>query len=373
MGKQDNGRYRIWFILFFSLLLLLIIGASLSLRILSDMVIDMGRSGFAKEAAWRSGAGVLASAAIVICLKGIVKRKQGLKGMIGRIFGIAACLLAIFFLIPPVILDLPYLDHPETTYLCRLSFDDDLTGDGPVRYDLRGVGIDGSIHSFSVNAQEYDEGQEQWLEDNELRAKITYLPHTDVVMSLDYLYILDEQAEELYPSSASLPDDWQSFAIQINDTVYSLPAPLDTFLKDGWMMSAEEAKLQLPGADEPYERYRSQDVRLSNAQGQRIDVTVYNTTEETIDIAQGTVGHLYVIYGNHDFAGTDLRIPGGLMLGWATREEVLARYGEPRDEAKDSLIYQADDLATERWRLSFDESGYLDEVMILAQEYHRND
>ena len=94
MGKQDNGRYRIWFILFFSLLLLLIIGASVSLRSLSDMVIDMGRSGFAKEAAWRSGAGVLASAAIVICLKGIVKRKQGLKGMIGRIFGIAACLLA---------------------------------------------------------------------------------------------------------------------------------------------------------------------------------------------------------------------------------------------------------------------------------------
>ena len=42
---------------------------------------------------------------------------------------------------------------------------------------------------------------------------------------------------------------------------------------------------------------------------------VYNTEEQTIDITQGIVRSVSVIYGNYEFAGTELRIPGGLMLG----------------------------------------------------------
>ena len=61
-------------------------------------------------------------------------------------------------------------------------------------------------------------------------------------------------------------------------------------------------------------RMRNMGIRLTNAQEQSIDVTVYNTMEQTIDITQGTVGTVYVIYGNYDFAGTNLRLPGGLML-----------------------------------------------------------
>lgn len=45
----------------------------------------------------------------------------------------------------------------------------------------------------------------------------------------------------------------------------------------------------------------------------------FNTTENTISIAESTVGGIYVIYGNYDFSGTELRIPGGLMLQWSTR------------------------------------------------------
>ena len=53
-----------------------------------------------------------------------------------------------------------------------------------------------------------------------------------------------------------------------------------------------------------------------------------------------------MIYGNFDFAGTILRLPGGLMMGWSTREYI--------------------------WKLYFDEAGYLDKVMVHNQAYYRD-
>ena len=97
-----------------------------------------------------------------------------------------------------MILDIPYLDHPKITYLDGLKFDNDYTGDGPARYYLRGRGIDGGTHNFSLGEGAYDEGTELWSENYELRAKVTYLPYTETVMALQYLPGLDEEAEYLF-------------------------------------------------------------------------------------------------------------------------------------------------------------------------------
>ena len=162
-------------------------------------------------------------------------------------------------------------------------------------------------------------------------------------------------------------------SIQINDVIYSLPTPLISFLNNGWTIAEEDAKLRLSGADEPYARYDDRQITLISAQEHRIKVTVYNTKEQTIDIAQSTVGDIYVIYGNYDFTGTNLRLPGGLMLGWSSREDVLKQYGEPDEGFEEySVTYQKSDSATAYWNLYFDDSGYLDEVMIHNQAYYRD-
>ena len=36
--------------------------------------------------------------------------------------------------------------------------------------------------------------------------------------------------------------------------------------------------------------------------------------EHMIPVAESTVGGIHVIYGNYDFSGTELRLPGGVML-----------------------------------------------------------
>lgn len=185
--KRCEFWFNFWIIFPAVLIFIFIFGAAIILSILENKVIAMGRAGFIRNAAFRIGLGGLAAVIAGFCMKGILKRRKSVKAVLGHVFGIILCLLLAFFLIRPVVLDIPYLDHPEITYLASLEFDDDHTGDGPARYYLSGVGSGGSTHRFSLNEEIYKAGRELWFEDFDLRAKIAYLPHTDIVMSLQYL------------------------------------------------------------------------------------------------------------------------------------------------------------------------------------------
>lgn len=72
-----------------------------------------------------------------------------------------------------------------------------------------------------------------WFNNFNLCAKVTYLPYTDVIISLQYLSELDDQSSDLFPHSANLPNNWESFTIQFSDKIYFLPTPLTTFLENG--------------------------------------------------------------------------------------------------------------------------------------------
>ena len=67
------------------------------------------------------------------------------------------------------------------------------------------------------------------------------------------------------------------------------------------------------------------------------------------------------------------------MLGWSTREDVLKLYGQPNDSFEAtyggySLKYEIDDpLDPASWKLGFDDSGILDDVMVHHQAYFRSD
>lgn len=189
-------------------------------------------------------------------------------------------------------------------------------------------------------------------------------------MSVDFLDSIDDEAYRLYPSLLS--DDWHSFSIQICNQVYSVPTPLSTFLEAGWTIEEEYDGRQLQGADEPYESYDDISVWLTNENGQKIFVSVCNTSKNAIDITQGTVGYLHVIYGNLDFSGADLQIPGGLMLGWSTKEDIAALYGRPYEAVNDRLYtYQEEGSATSYYRLGFSEEGFLEDIAIRNLPYGR--
>lgn len=268
-----------------------------------------------------------------------------------------------FFLIRPLVLDIPYLKRPETAYLERLEFDHargigDYSSDS---YYLRGVDMTGERHSFNISEKRLEEGCELWSENNNnLFAKVTYLPHTSTLIMNEFITELDPSVAELYPSSSELPNNWKSFSIQINDTVYTLPVPLTAFLDNGWKISDEDAGLYLVGADSPNASYEWKWVSLTNDRKQTVSVCAFNTTESTIPVTECKVGGVHVIYGNYDFSGTELRLPGGLMLGWSTKENVLELYGQPNDSFEttygaSTLTYQNDNpIDPASWRLGRD-------------------
>ena len=69
---------------------------------------------------------------------------------------------------------------------------------------------------------------------------------------------------------------------------------------------------------------------------------------------------VHVIHGNYDFSGTELRLPGGLMLGWSTKENVLELYGQPNDSFEttygaSTFTYQNDNpIDPASWRFGRD-------------------
>ena len=86
------------------------------------------------------------------------------------------CLVAAFFLLRPEALDIPYLEHPQVTYLSRLMFDDESgTGDSPTQYYLRGVDVEGSTRSFQSSRDKFDEGRTLWF-DQQINVKAAHLP-----------------------------------------------------------------------------------------------------------------------------------------------------------------------------------------------------
>ena len=340
--------------------------------------LTIGITGFIQTAIVNGCLGLVATIIAVVFVIKLIQPDTSFKQKVGRGAAIILCAVAAFFLVRPLVLDIPYLKRPEAAYLERLEFDYERgIGDyGSDSYYLRGVDMTGERHSFSISEKRFEDGRGLWSEnDFDLFAKVTYLPHTSTLMTLEFMAELDAAGAELYPPSPELPNGWESFSIQINDTVYTLPVPLAVFLDDGWVISEEDVDIYLAGADSPSASYEWEWVSLTNDREQDVSVCVFNTTESVIPVAESTVGGIHVIYGNYDFSGTELRLPGGLMLGWSTREDVLELYGQPDDSFESySLTYETDDPVDRAyWNLFFDDSGILDDVMVHHQAYSRSD
>ena len=306
--------------------------------------LTIGITGFIQTAIVNGCLGLVATIIAVVFVIKLIQPDTSFKQKVGRGAAIILCAVAAFFLVRPLVLDIPYLKRPEAAYLERLEFDYERgIGDyGSDSYYLRGVDMTGERHSFSISEKRFEDGRGLWSEnDFDLFAKVTYLPHTSTLMTLEFMAELDAAGAELYPPSPEL----------------------------GWVISEEDAGLSLAGAESPNASYEWEWVTLTNDREQTVSVCAFNPTESTIPVAESTVGGVHVIYGNYDFSGTELRLPGGLMLGWSTREDVLELYGQPDDSFESySLTYETDDR-----NLFFDDSGILDDVMVHHQAYSRSD
>ena len=341
-------------------------------RFINDTDLVIGITGFTQKVVFRSGLSLVALIAAIVCLIKMFLSDKRVKHIIGYLTGVLICAAVIFFAIRPLVLDVPYLDHPLLTYLNKFDLDRSSgTGDSPTRYYLRGRDAEGKKHSFEISRDRYDEGI-QLRGEKDIIAKAAYLPHTSVLITLEYMEELDGAGREMYLPNPELPNNWDSFSIQIDDDVYTIPCRLSDFLENGWSLSEGDPDSRLAGADQPYAEFPNRDLSLTNDKEQSISVTVYNTSESSVPIKDGTVGRLSVSNSNFDFYGADLQLPGGLMLGWATAEDVISQYGEPSYRyGSDRLTYELEGAeSTKHMDLTF-YNGFLRSAVIQNHEYFR--
>ena len=148
-----------------------------------------GISGYISTWAWRLGVSFAAlSAAAYIVVRGMNANKQKGRSIVRTALmalGVAVCLLLVIWLLQAPIRDIPYLMAPEGAYVRQLSYDVS-TGEDTDHYYVEGISAEGKEVRFQVNRSTYRQGKELLEENPGVIMKIDYLPHTDVVMELDY-------------------------------------------------------------------------------------------------------------------------------------------------------------------------------------------
>lgn len=101
--------------------------------------------------------------------------------------GALLCILVSFFLLRDLALDLPYLGSPLTARLHQVSFYDDPVSDSSIQYYLEGTGEGGETYTFRLETEAYEEGKGLLKQNSGLNARVSYLPHTDVVTAVEFL------------------------------------------------------------------------------------------------------------------------------------------------------------------------------------------
>ena len=145
---------------------------------------------------------------------------------------------------------------------------------------------------------------------------------------------------------------------------------MNEFIDDGWQIIPEDQDINLVGYEELYGSYDHEWISLTNDDEQRIDVMVYNIQNVPITLDEGVVGGIYVMYDNYDFAGVDVRLAKGLMLGWSTIDDVINLYGKPYDRFENhSFTYRNDSYG--RLEMIFNDAGILNRVMMFNQKTYK--
>lgn len=298
-----------------------------------------GISGYISSWAWRLGLSFTAlSAAVYILVRGMNANSQKGRSIVRTALmalGVAVCLLLVIWLLQAPIRDIPYLMAPEDTYVRQLSYDVS-SGESSDSYYVEGVNIEGKEVSFSVNRFTYRKGKELLEENPGVIMKIDYLPHTDVVMELDYKENLDRSVYQ-DRISPELSDNPESFQIQIGQDVITVPVAVSSLREKGWdFVSQEEANTMVASVFAPGES-RFEDhplIHLINERGQSITVFVRNTTEHDAPVQDCMADVISLSNDNLEYEGIDVFLPGGLILSWSGREKMAEQYGEPDETNK---------------------------------------
>ena len=142
---------------------------------------------------------------VVITIGKAVQNKSSAMKRIIKAAGIVFCIAISVLCVRTIVLDIPYLSHPETMHLSNLEFEDDTNYEYLSFYKLYGIDADGKGHTFHTSQKRMEEGRVlAQANDRPIYAGVTYLPYTKTLMTLEYTTKPDASATESSPPSSEL-------------------------------------------------------------------------------------------------------------------------------------------------------------------------
>lgn len=154
---------------------------------------------------------------------------------------------------------------------------------------------------------------------------------------------VDEEEEErktpAQPAEVSkeLGQNWDSFTVQINDKVLTLPCTIETLESAGVMLDADYTPdSYIVNPNEYIMAY------FMDANGNELLVDIINEDTSAKTIKECLVGGISVYDYSVSRGGMTVIFPGGVQIG-TTKEDVLSKYGNAQD------VYEGDSLHMYTW------------------------
>lgn len=181
LKRRENLAYCLLFFIFAGIPTILII----TLRWFLSDSFSMGLTGFLQNVLISFFPILLAIVIIISTIKK-VSNKPFKKLILKIVIIVISTIIAILFA-RPIILDISYLKHPKEIYLNNLEFYDDTNYEHLMFYDVYGKDKEGKYHTFHISEKLMKKGQNMLQSNNNLSVKVSYLPHTSTLMTLEFI------------------------------------------------------------------------------------------------------------------------------------------------------------------------------------------
>ena len=313
------------------------------------------------ELHWRMVLLIVCVSAMILFILYFLYPKKKLKTVLWCILGGVICIPVSIWMASDLLTDIPRLINPQITYLRYLHFETDHSTEGGPTHRIEGYSILGGKEDFYISEEEYDEGMAFDSSHTDALARVVYLPASDAVYDISYIDSIGKYLNTDFPVSDELPDTWNSFAIELDGEVYTLPTDIGAFLQNGWTyLHQDDEDIILKGMQDPYDIYPYENINLINADGHIISLTIYNSCTEEISLQDGIVGEI-ADGMDLNVNATECRLPGGFIPGWSRAGEVRSFYDGEEVPVIESLHYYLDEGREVTILL---DDGFIDHVTI---------
>lgn len=187
---------------------------------------------------------------------------------------------------------------------------------------LEDSGVTASDCYIEMTFMEYDSVDEIVVPDEALAAEDAGDDTSDIGGSVKPA----EPAEQ----SSELGADWETYTVQINDTVVTLPCTIADLEAAGVTLDREYTPEDYVVNAGEYEL-----AWFMNENGNEIMVDMINNTDGALELKDCLVGGISVSSYDVEDGGLTVIFPGGIQIGSA-EADVVAAYGEPDDKYEDA-------------------------------------